>query len=99
MGEPFRPARREQPQPDALGFDARLMSPARLLQLAGSHGVRLGIDDTGCAWLDCAGCGNGIEQLTDGLRPYVVRPGQLLSNTLRHLVMSHGLSLSGGENG
>lgn len=88
---------REKPQAGPPGFDARLMTAERLLQLAGHHGLRLGLDDTGHAWLDCDLCGKGVEQLTDGLHPYVFRPGQLLSNVLRHLVMGHGLSLSGGN--
>lgn len=97
MSEPFTPAARERPQPDELGFDRRLIGPGRLLQLAGSHGLKLGIDGAGQAWLDCAQCGKGVEQLTDASRDaYTIQPARLLSGTLRHLVMSHGLSLSGG---
>lgn len=95
----FTPAKRERPRTDGLGFDHRLMSPERLLGLAGNHRMRLGLDDTGHAWLDCAGCGKGVEQLTDGVHPYEFSPQQFLSNVLRHLVMSHGLSLSGGSDG
>lgn len=91
--------KRERPRPDGLGFDHRLLAPARLLELAGGEPLRLGLDDTGHAWLDCQACGKGVEQLTDGLQPYAFKAGQLLSNVLRHLVMSHGLSLSGGDGG
>ncbi len=96
MDEAYMFTGRDRPQPDALGFDHRLMSPERLLALAGHHRVRLGLDDTGHAWLDCAACGKGTEQLTDGAQPYEFTAQQFLSNVLRHLVMSHGLSLSGG---
>jgi hypothetical protein len=97
MSADFISGKRERPQPDELGFDRRLLTPGRLHQLAGQHPVRLGLDGAGNAWLDCELCGKGVEQLTDGVHPYVFRPAQFLSNVLRHQVMSHGLSLSGGN--
>lgn len=77
------------------------MSPERLLQLAGDWPLQFGwvlSDDAPPQfWLDCAKCGKGIEPLTDtkGIE-YPVKTGQLLSNVLRHQVMRHELSLSGG---
>lgn len=93
--------RQGPPQVDALGFDHRLMTPERLLQLAGP--VRMRMSDPGMPpvpllWLDCEACGKGIEQLTDDDgNAYPVTAGQLLANVLRHRVMRHGLPLSGAE--
>lgn len=93
----FEPAPRERPQLDELGFDARLMTPARLLELAGQHPMRLtqqldGVDAT----LDCVICGQAITKLTDTIgEPYRFTALQLLQDVLRHRVMAHDVPLSG----
>lgn len=94
-------ARRDRPPAtDRLGFDPRLMSAERLLALAGNFPLMLGADPQGARWLDCAACGKGVVALTDwdGVR-LSVTPMQLACATLRHQVMRHGLSLSGGTDG
>ena len=100
MGEPFVPDRRQPPQPDALGFDHRLLSPERLLELAGKWTMRYCNVDGEFISLDCARCGKAIEILVSrNGNPYIVTAGQLLSNVLRHQVMRHDLSLSGANGG
>jgi hypothetical protein len=92
--------RQGPPRVDGLGFDHRLMSPARQLELAGS--VRLQFSERGIPllWLDCQACGKGIEPLTDGSGArYPLTAGQLLSSVLRHQVMRHGVPLSGAGDG
>lgn len=94
------PAERERPRPDALGFDPRLMSAARLLELTRDARLRFSEPGIPALFLDCAACGKGVEQLTDGYgHAYELGAVQLLASLLRHLVMSHGLSLSGGNGG
>lgn len=90
------PGKRQEPQLDGLGFDHRLLTPERLLALAGGARLRLSQEDPG--WLDCAECGKGVEQLADGAGGrYEFTAQQFLANLLRHLVMSHDVSLSGGR--
>lgn len=92
------PARRERPQIDQLGFDHRLMLPERLLKLAGDMPLKFSEGGIPQTFLDCTECGKGVEQLTDGYgHEYQFTAGRLLSSVLRHRVMSHGLSLSGGS--
>lgn len=96
----FMLAPRSRPQVDELGFDRRLMTPARLLELAGSCRLEFSEPGIPLLWLDCADCRKGIEQLTDDRgAAYPVTAGQLLSNVLRHQVMRHDLPLSGAGNG
>lgn len=102
MGEPFTPEGRGRPQTDALGFDHRLMTPERLLTLAGRIPLRVsghaqGIESVS---LDCTSCAKAVDFLTDrrGGR-YILTAQQLLSNVLRHQVMRHELQLSGGGHG
>ena len=91
--------RRQEPKPDALGFDARLMSGERLLQLAGQYPLKLGTNRE-VRSLDCGQCGRAVDILTDEAGgAYRTTPMQILAATLRHQVMSHGQSLSGGDNG
>lgn len=96
----FIPEARRRPQADALGFDHRLMTPAKLLELAGKWPLRYSDVAGEFISLDCGACGKSIEILTDRSgQPYTFSAGQLLSNVLRHRVMRHNLSLSGGGNG
>jgi len=94
----FTLAPRDRPQTDAAGFDRRLMTPERLLALAGAWPVRFCQVADEFTSLDCARCGKAIEILANQAgAPYTTSPGTILANTLRHAVMSHGLSLSGGN--
>jgi hypothetical protein len=89
--------RREKPRLDSLGFDPRLMSAGRLLELAGKTRVRLG-SAREVRSLDCDRCGKAVDILTDEAgRPYPTSPMQILTAALRHEVMRHNLSLSGGS--
>ncbi len=90
-----RPQRR--PATDMLGFDPRLMDAERLLSLAGRHRLRLGEDGDGGTWLDCCECGKGVVKLADRCGHWAVEPLQLICDVLRHQVMRHQLSLSGGD--
>lgn len=90
---------RETPRPDKLGFDPRLMSAGRLLELAGRIRLRLGSAHE-VRSLDCERCGKAVDILTDEAgRPYPTSPLQILTAALRHEVMRHNLSLSGGSHG
>lgn len=96
----FVPDPRRPPRLDELGFDHRLMTPAKLLELAGNIPLRFSEPGIPLLWLDCEQCGKGIEQLTDGRAEACrVTAGQLLANVLRHQVMRHDLPLSGGHDG
>ena len=94
----WQPGTRSKPQVDALGFDTRLLTAERLLQLAGFHQMQLSETGLPMVYLDCIRCKKAIEVLTDrsGGR-YRITARQLLENTLRHLVMRHDLSLAGGN--
>jgi hypothetical protein len=95
---PFIPAKRERPKVDGLGLDRRLMTAERMLTLAG--GTRVEFSEPGIPKLsiDCAECHSSVEQLTDpNGEAYPFTPQQFLANVLRHQVMHHGLSLSGGS--
>lgn len=94
----FEPAPRERPQLDELGFDARLITPERLLRLAGGQPMRISTPEVGSPFrsLDCGVCGKAIVQMKDAEgRPYTVTAGQILQDVLRHLVMDHDVPLSG----
>jgi len=94
----WTPAAREKPQLDGLGFDTRLMSPGRLLRLAGNHPMRFSETGLPMVYLDCARCRRAVENLTDKSGGcYTFTAGQLLANVLRHQVMRHDLSLAGGN--
>lgn len=107
----FVPEPRRRPQVDALGFDHRLMTPERQLQLAGPVRLRFSSPELARAqlqvigripvlWLDCEKCGKGVEPLTDDHgEAYPVTAGHLLACVLRHQVMRHGLALSGAGDG
>lgn len=87
----------QRPQADDLGFDPRLMTAERLLRLAGRHPMRFSETGLPDVYLDCCQDGRAIEVLTDKRGGcYQVTAGQLLANVLRHLVLRHELSLSGG---
>lgn len=76
-------------------FDERLITADRLLELAGEHRMKVSV---AFGSLDCAECGQAIVQLDDNDgQPYTVAPGQMLQDTLRHLVMRHDVPLSGRE--
>lgn len=97
MEHHLKQADREEPKLDALGLDPRLMSGERLLQLAGRIKVRLGRAGDVLS-LDCARCGRAVDLLTnESGRPYTTSPMQILTCALRHEVMGHDLSLSGGD--
>jgi hypothetical protein len=91
------PPHRVKPKLDALGFDPRLMTPERLLTLAGDQGLWLDHDDDDLVHrLRCLGCSGQVTVLTDGHgEPYPVTGTQILMDVLRHLVTKHGVQLSG----
>lgn len=92
-------ARRPPAVTDRLGFDPRLMSAERLLTLAGRCALKLGRNGEVLS-LDCADCGRAVDLLTDERgEPWRTSPMQILTGALRHQVMRHELSLSGGNNG
>lgn len=98
MTADWTPAKREAPQLDDLGFDTRLMTAERLLRLAGKHPLRFSETGLTSVYLDCTSCKRAVENLTDQRGGcYTFTAGQLLANTLRHLVMRHDLSLAGGN--
>lgn len=89
---------RDEPRLDALGFDPRLMTADRLLTLAGQIRLKQGTARL-VRSLDCADCGKAVEILTDEAgKPYTTTPMTILSAALRHQVLRHELSLSGGRN-
>jgi len=97
----FIPEPPARPRVDELGFDHRLMTPERLLELGGKWPMRYTEVDGEFISLDCRVCGKAIEILTNERgESYVIGAGQILANVVRHRVMRHNLSLSGGgDNG
>lgn len=81
-------------------FDERLMTAERLLKLAGNHPTYLDRDEDDLfARLRCCLCDGQIEILMDVTgRPYPLTAKNLLTATLRHLVMHHDQPLSGKAN-
>jgi hypothetical protein len=78
-------------------FDERLMTVERQYTLAAHRPLRFSGGGIPLEWLDCAECGKGIVQLTDARgRECAVTGAGLLDAVLRHWVMRHDLSLSGG---
>jgi len=77
-----------------VGFDRRLMTPERLVELAGDRPVTFTTMADG-VFLDCAECGKGITRVATPDQPVRTTPVQLMSDTLRHWVNVHGVSLSG----
>jgi hypothetical protein len=91
--------RRPPPATDSLGFDPRLMDAERLLQLAGRAPLVLGEMHGNVRTLDCQQCGRSVDILTDETgATYTTNPLQIATAALRHQVMRHDLSLSGGNN-
>jgi hypothetical protein len=79
-------------------FDPRLITPARLLALAGEHPIVAGphLRMPPHLSVDCGLCGQPIAKATDSKGvPYRFSAGQLLQDTLRHLVVAHDMPLSG----
>lgn len=86
--------------PDQRSFNAKLLTPAQLLDTAGSWPVRVQVDERGTV-LACRRCGGQIEPVINLQgKPYPLRLVQTLANTLRHMVMIHDYALPrGGTNG
>lgn len=81
-------------------FDERLMTADRQLELAGKHPMYLDRDEEGfISRLRCCLCDGQIAILADVTgKPYTLTAQNLLTDTLRHLVVLHDLPLSGKAN-
>lgn len=89
------PAETMTPPPaDRVRLDPKLMTHQRMLDLVGKVPLRVGWSD-GRLFLIGAECGHSITCL-DGM---VFDPAQHVADVLRHQVMAHDLSLSGGGRG
>jgi hypothetical protein len=93
----------DKPQVDGLGFDHRLMTPERLLTLAGAVPLIVKADGVGddtesdmAAVVLHQECGGVVTVLEDEhWEPYPFTAQQLLQDVLRHLVTRHNVSLAG----
>ncbi len=74
-----------------------MITAERLLALAGEHPILAGPGRRlPMLTVDCGLCGQPIGRLTDKTGvPYRFSAGQLLQDTLRHLVVAHDMPLSG----